>query len=252
MRVTRHARRRHSLSDMPPDSPPHAAASRSLAASMRRAYVAHALAGLLPQRRHSRLKRALDLALVLPLLVGALPLSLAIVLSVWVRFHQRAIISQRCATRGGAVFILRQFRSAGGAANTSSAHGDAGLGGAWLSASRLARLPALWSVARGEMSLVGPAPCTLAELARRPVGELARLYVAPGVARLRPVGRLRRLATSQAEADLRYVTHGSLWMDFEQLAAAVFMPGRQFPLLASSAEALDTAESSHPSHSNHS
>ncbi len=256
MRVIRRARRRHSMPNtapvMSPDTPSDATDSRPLAARMRRAYVAHALAGLLPQRRHWRLKRALDLAFILPLLVGALPLSLAIALSVWVRFHQRAIITQRCATTGGAVFTLRQFRSfrsAGGATNTPpAAHDGAGLRGAWLSASRLARLPALWSVARGEMSLIGPAPCAITELAERPVGELARLYVAPGVARLRPVGRLRRLAASQTEVDLRYVTHGSLWMDCEQLAAAVFMPSRQFPSRASSAEALDTSDSSHSGH----
>jgi len=236
---------------MAPGMPPGALENRSLATRMRRAYVAHALASLLPQRRHWRLKRALDLALILPLLVGALPLSLAIALSVWVRFHQRVIITQHCATRGGAVFTLRQFRSirsAGGATSTPPAHDGPGLQDAWLSASRLARLPALWSVARGEMSLVGPAPCASAELAERPVGELARLYVAPGVVRLRPVGRLRRLAASQTEADLRYVTYGSLWMDCEQLAAAVFMPSRQFPSHASSAEALDPSDSSHSSH----
>jgi lipopolysaccharide/colanic/teichoic acid biosynthesis glycosyltransferase len=246
MRVTRRARRRHSMPNTPPDAPPDA--SLPLAARMRRAYVAHALAGWLPQRRHWRLKRALDIAVLLPLLVGALPLSLVIALSVWVRFHQRAIITQRCATRGGAVFTLRQFRSAGSATNTPTAHDSAGLTDAWLSASRLARLPALWSVARGEMSLVGPAPCAIAQVAERPIGDLARLYVVPGVARLRPIGRLRRLAASQAEADLHYVMHGSLWMDCEQLAAAVFTPSRQFPSRASSAEALDTSDSSHSSH----
>jgi lipopolysaccharide/colanic/teichoic acid biosynthesis glycosyltransferase len=249
MRVTRRARRRHSMPNTPPGAPPDA--SQPLAARMRRAYVTHALAGWLPQRRHWRLKRALDLAVLLPLLVGALPLSLVIALSVWVRFHQRAIITRHCATRGGVVFNLRQFRSfrsAGSAANTPPASDDPGLPDAWLSASRLARLPALWSVARGEMSLVGPAPCAIAQVAERPVGELARLYVVPGVARLRPVGRLRRLAASQAEADLRYVTHGSLWMDCEQLAAAIFTPSHQFPSRASSAEALDTSDSSHSSH----
>ena len=242
MRVTRRARRRHSppttSPDVSPDMLPDAPASRFLTARMRRAYVAHALAGLLPQRRHWRLKRALDLALILPLLVGAAPLSLAIALSVWVRFHQRAISARRCATRGDA-------------ANTPPACDGAGLTDAWLNASRLARLPALWSVVRGEMSLVGPAPCALAQFAERPVGELARLYVAPGVTRLRPVGRLRRLATNQAEADLRYITYGSLWMDCEQLAAAVFMPSRQFPSRTSSAGALDTADLSHSSHLSH-
>lgn len=250
MHGTRRAGRRHSMYDAPPGV---AADSLPLVARMRRAYVAHALAGLLPQRRWWWLKRALDLILALPLLIVSLPLSLAFVLSARVRFHQRATITRRCATRGGAAFTLRQFRRAGDASGETSAHDGDGLAGAaladaWLSASRLARLPALWSVVTGEMSLIGPAPCAIAEFSGRPAGELARLYVAPGLARLRPVGRLRRLAATQAEADLRYVTHGSLWMDCEQLAAAALMPSRQFPSLASSAESLNTSDAGHSGH----
>jgi hypothetical protein len=45
---------------------------------------------------------------------------------------------------------------------------------------------------------------------------------------LRPVGRLGRLARTQAEAELRYVTAGSLWMDIEQIVGAALAPHRRF------------------------
>lgn len=240
MRATRRQRERRAspassprlLTDEPADR-------RTLAARMRRAYVAHALAGALPARRRWRLKRALDLAIGLALLVVALPLGLAFALGRLVRFHQWALLSERCAARCGATFILRQFRSA---RSEAPAHDGAGLADAWRSASRLARLPAVWSVVTGEMSLVGPAPCAIATFNERPIGELARLYVAPGLVRLRPVGRLQRVAATRAEADLRYVTDGSWWMDCEQLAAAALLPRRRFPSPASSAEPLDTSD----------
>ncbi len=211
-----------------------------IAARLERAYVAHALAGLLPRQRRWRLKRALDLALTLPLLIVAAPLGLASALSVWVRFHQRAMRTQCCAARGGVAFTLRQLQLA---AHETPAHVDAGPTDAWLCASPLARAPALWSILDGTMSLVGPAPWTIDALSGQPISALARLYVAPGVMRLRPSGQLRRLATTQAEADLRYVTHGSLWMDIEQLFAATLTPRRRFATLATPTEPFDTAGS---------
>jgi lipopolysaccharide/colanic/teichoic acid biosynthesis glycosyltransferase len=78
------------------------------------------------------------------------------------------------------------------------------------------------------MSLVGPAPWCAEAFDGRPASELARLSVQPGLLRLRPVGRLRRLARTQAEAELRYVTAGSLWMDIEQIVGAALAPHRRF------------------------
>ena len=195
---------------------------------LKRAYVAHALAGLLPRRRTWMAKRAFDVIVTLALLVVAAPVCLVATLSLRVRFHGRATVMHSCGGRSGTRFELRQFRAAPDAATSV----DAVEPSAWISEARLAKLPALWHALAGQMSLVGPAPWTCESLAACPPGELARLYVAPGVLRLRPVGRLRRLATTQAEAELLYVAHGSLWMDLQQLWAAVFLVDRRFPQTA--------------------
>ncbi|HEY7849985.1 MAG TPA: sugar transferase [Ktedonobacterales bacterium] len=239
MRLTRHQQTADAHS-VAPDAIDATADGLPLAARLKRAYVSHALAGLLPRQRRWRLKRALDLALTLPLLIVAAPLGLASALSVWVRFHQRAMRTQRCAARGGVAFTLRQLQVV---ARRAPAHADPSPTDAWLCESPLARVTALWRVIDGTMSLVGPAPWTIDALAGQPIGALARLYVAPGVTRLRPFGRLRRLATTQAEADLRYITHGSLWMDIEQLIAATLTPRRRFATFATPTEPLNSAGS---------
>jgi O-antigen biosynthesis protein WbqP len=208
--------RREALPDAAPDSA-NMTGSGALTERLKRAYVAHALADALPRRRHWLPKRALDLVVALPLLIIALPLSLAITLSFWVRFHRRATVAGLYAGRGGRIFTLRLRDAVSG-----EAHPDA--------------LSALWRVVTGEMSLVGPAPWPSAAFTGRPARELARLYVAPGALRLRPIGRLRRLDVTQAEADLRYVTDGSLWLDIEQLAAATLAPSRRFRPLSPSSE----------------
>jgi lipopolysaccharide/colanic/teichoic acid biosynthesis glycosyltransferase len=194
-------------------------AGEALAKRMRGAYVPLALAGVLPRRRWRLIKRALDLTLTAPLLVCAAPLLLAVSLAVRVRYHRRAIVALPCATRGGRVFRLRQL----GANDPVAQRPDA-----WLSDGRVSRAPALLSVLGGAMSLVGPAPWRVEAFDGRPASELARLSVQPGLLRLRPVGRLGRLARTQAEAELRYVTAGSLWMDIEQIVGAALAPHRRF------------------------
>jgi lipopolysaccharide/colanic/teichoic acid biosynthesis glycosyltransferase len=195
-----------------------------LADRLRRAYVAHALTDALPRRRSWLLKRLLDLGVVIPLALVTLPIFLCMALWLWLRFHHRPTVTRVCAMRGGVAFTVRQFR----AVATSDSHLES-QPSAWLSDAWAMRLPALWSVVRGKMSLVGPAPWLFAAYDAVPTDALARLSVAPGMLRLRPVGRLGRLAATQADADLRYVTHGSIWMDLEQIAAAALMPGRRFP-----------------------
>lgn len=195
----------------------------SLQERLRRAYVAHALADALPRRRNWAMKRALDLAIALPLALITAPLWLLVAVRLRGRYHQRPTITRMCAARGGAAYALAMFRSA-----PDGEYHEEGQKDVWPDASRLTRLPALWSVVTGQMSLVGPAPWLLSAYADAPTDALARLQTAPGLLRLRAFGLLNRLATTEAEADKRYVTHGSLWMDLEQLAAAALMRRRIF------------------------
>lgn len=195
--------------------------SGALAERLSRAYVAHALGGALPRRRAWLPKRALDLALALPVYLLTAPLRVTTTIPYWLRARRRATVRLACAGYGGRAFTLRQIDQRPSKRLTAP--------NAWLGASQLAKTPALAHVLSGHMSLVGPAPWTLdAIFSQWDKRDLARLYVAPGVITLRPFGALRRMATTQAEADLRYVTHGSLAIDMQQLWAAAFLPRRRY------------------------
>lgn len=198
-----------------------------------RAYVRHALAGRLPRRRFMAVKRALDLAMAIPLWLLSAPAVALTTVWLWARFHRRATTQVTCAGRDAQIFTLSQFRLTSN--SLPSPQGDA-----WLSASRLAKYPALAQVLSGRMSLVGPAPMPVAELAS--VTDLARLYRAPGLLRLRPVGKLARLASTQQEADLAYIAHGSLPTDLGQLWAALFLRSRRFAANAPSAQPSQALE----------
>lgn len=211
--------------------------SERLSERLTRAYVAHALAGLLPRPRRWLLKRAIECALALILYISAAPVSLVVALSLWIRFHGQPHATRRCVGRGGRVFTLWQLQMAPGVAPA----GEATMRDAWLSASRVAKLPALRCALAGEMSLVGPAPWPVEAAGSWSAHALARLYVAPGILRLRPVGRLRQ-AQTLAEADLLYVTGGSLWMDMQQLLAALLLPQRRFMEVEPSVELAAPSE----------
>ncbi len=103
------------------------------------------------------------------------------------------------AGRGGEPFAMWQLRT----------H-DASELGAWLRATGVDQLPALWNVVRGEMSLVGPRPLhpQYVAMARE------RFAVKPGLVGWAQLHRGRSATWDDEQAlDRWYVEHGSLTVD---------------------------------------
>jgi exopolysaccharide production protein ExoY len=87
-----------------------------------------------------------------------------------------------------------------------------------LRATGLDELPQLFNVLRGEMSLVGPRPCTVQEYAAYTSAQRARLHVLPGLTGLWQVsGKNRTTFQQMIELDLRYARLSCLWLDIEIL-----------------------------------
>lgn len=88
----------------------------------------------------------------------------------------------------------------------------------------LNELPQLWSVLKGDMSLVGPRPAFRHELARYELWQKRKLCVKPGITCLWQVSGRNRINNFEdwVRLDLEYIDSWSLWLDFRILARTVW------------------------------
>lgn len=101
------------------------------------------------------------------------------------------------------------------------ARGDTRLipGGWLLRASGLDELPQVINVLRGEMSVIGPRPCTTYEYDNYEAWQRMRFHAVPGLTGLWQVsGKNRTTFEQMVKLDIQYATNLSPWMDLKILA----------------------------------
>jgi len=88
----------------------------------------------------------------------------------------------------------------------------------------LNELPQLWSVLKGDMSLVGPRPAFRHELERYDLWHKRKLSVRPGITCLWQVRGRNRISDFDewVRMDLEYIDNWSLWLDVRILARTVW------------------------------
>jgi exopolysaccharide production protein ExoY len=182
-------------------------------------------------------KRFLDLAMVTLLLPAWLPVMTLIAL--WVAVTSPGPIFYRQPRIGfkGRRFMLVKFRTMKVNAETHiheaylehlivsdrpmiklDATGDPRLilGGKFLRATGLDELPQIFNVLKGEMSLVGPRPCTVREFARYAPEQRARVNALPGLTGLWQVnGKNRTTFREMIEMDIFYSRNISPSLDIK-------------------------------------
>jgi exopolysaccharide production protein ExoY len=194
----------------------------------------------LPLARVSYWKRALDLFCLLIALPTLLPLMLLIAAVVKTVSPGPVFFMQDRIGFMGRRFRMYKFRTMHVNADTSShqehlktlinsnvpmtkmdSKGDPRVipFGRILRSSGLDELPQLINVLKGEMSLVGPRPCTPYEYEQFQPWHKQRFKALPGLTGLWQVsGKNRTTFSEMIELDIRYATDWSIWMDLRIMA----------------------------------
>jgi lipopolysaccharide/colanic/teichoic acid biosynthesis glycosyltransferase len=95
--------------------------------------------------------------------------------------------------------------------------------GRWLRKYSLDELPQLWSVLKGDMSLVGPRPPAPEEFVRFEPWQWGKLAVTPGITCLWQVSGRSEISdfATWAALDLEYIREWSLWLDLKLLVRTI-------------------------------
>ncbi len=162
-----------------------------------------------------KVKRAIDLMVVIPLIVLALPVMLAVAVAILVSLGRPVLFWQERPGRGGALLAMCKFRTMRIAADAleprwSDDRRQTALTRI-LRQLRLDELPQLVHILTGEMSLIGPRPLLPED---QPAHCDRRLQIAPGITGWAQVNGGDLLTPEEKLAlDLWYVRHASLWFD---------------------------------------
>ena len=176
-----------------------------------------------------RLTAAVALVLLSPLLA-------AVSLWIWLDDGRPALIAQERAGKGGKPFRMLKFRTM--VVDAIEAGRRLGLEDPWglvpddpritrsgrfLRRTSLDELPQLINVVKGQMSLVGPRPDLVEQVANYSERDRRRLAVLPGITGWSQVhGREEISWPERFEQDAWYVEHWSLWLDVK-IVIATFM-----------------------------
>ena len=192
-------------------------------------------------RKFPMFKRGLDLALVLPALILLSPLFLMVALAIKLYDRGPVLFWQQRVGLNGRVFSFPKFRSmcvnaeaVRAALLATNEHGSDGVTfkmkrdpritpiGRLIRRTSIDELPQLWSIVRGDMSLVVPRPPLVSEVARYTMQERQRLSVTPGLTCIWQVnGRSEIPFPQQVEMDIFYIQQRSLGNDIKLIAKTV-------------------------------
>ena len=186
------------------------------------------------------IKRTMDLAVTIPMIVLLSPLLLLVAILIKLDSRGPVMFRQARMGRGNRMFQVLKFRSmhvsdCDDHGKQSATRGDSRITrvGRIIRATSIDELPQLFNVLNGEMSLVGPRPHALGSMAGyEHFWDVDERYwhrhsLKPGITGLAQIRGLRGTTFERTDlihrlqADLEYLNNWSLWGDIVILAATV-------------------------------
>jgi lipopolysaccharide/colanic/teichoic acid biosynthesis glycosyltransferase len=185
-------------------------------------------------------KRSMDIVLAISLALLLAPLLISICLLIKLSDGGPILFWQQRVGKFGHAFSFPKFRSMVVNAeairqslHASNQHGD-GITfkmkrdpritwiGRFIRRASIDELPQLWCVLKGEMSLVGPRPPLLPEVARYTLSDRRRLDCTPGLTcHWQVQGRSEIPFPQQVELDVQYIEQQSISEDIKLLAKTI-------------------------------
>jgi len=185
-------------------------------------------------------KRVLDIAVAMLALLAVMPGMLVVAALIKLTDGGPVLFWQTRVGKWGETFRFPKFRSMVVNAEavqkqllTTNVHGE-GITfkmkrdprvtwvGSLIRRTSIDELPQLWSVLRGDMSLVGPRPALEREVARYSLNDRRRLDATPGLTCIWQVsGRSDIPFPEQLRMDVEYIRQQSLWYDIKLLAKTI-------------------------------
>lgn len=168
------------------------------------------------------IKRGIDIAASVLLLIVLSPLMLTLAVLVWRKLGRPVLFRQVRPGLHGKPFVMYKFRTM---TDARDAQGNLLPDserltpfGKWLRATSLDELPELFNVLKGDMSLVGPRPLLMEYLERYTPEQARRHEVKPGITGWAQIhGRNALSWEEKFKLDVWYVDNWSLWLDLKIL-----------------------------------
>jgi lipopolysaccharide/colanic/teichoic acid biosynthesis glycosyltransferase len=173
-------------------------------------------------------KRAFDILIALP--AAAILLPIFAVIFVAIKFTSRgpAIFKQERAGKNGRAFIFYKFRTMKvgvdpfGPSPKSSDDTRLTRVGKFLREYSLDEMPQVFNVLKGDMSIVGPRPLYISQMAEWDDQQRRRLLVKPGLTGLAQIsGRAELTREEKLQFDVEYVETACLWVDIKIIFASI-------------------------------
>ena len=172
------------------------------------------------------MKRIFDIVVSLSALLLAGPILLLLVLLIRIKLGSPVLFSQQRPGLNGKSFNMMKFRSMTDERNEAGELLPDGSRltdfGRRLRATSLDELPGLWSVLKGDMSLVGPRPLLVEYLPLYSVEQARRHDVKPGLTGWAQINGRNAISWNEKfKLDVWYVDNYSFWLDIKILCLTV-------------------------------
>ncbi len=202
----------------------------------------------LSRRTQQRIKRLLDVVIAASLLILLSPLMLLIALAICLTSGTPVLFRWQVVGENGRPFVGYKFRTMvvgadqikeellhlnemnGGPVFKMKDDPRITPIGRFLRKYSLDELPQLWSVLKGDMSLVGPRPPLQYEYDQFTDWQKQKLAIKPGMTSLWQVKGKPQDFEEWVRLDLEYIEHWSLWLDVKILVqtAVVVLTGKNY------------------------